>query len=272
MKWPNNKRIAIMMAFDLDAESLWEEHDDHTNLMSVHRGTYGPLQGMPRILNLMDKHDIKATFFVPGITAERYPEVAKEIVRCGHEIGYHGYIHHSHTDRQKEHEDMLKTEQLIYDMTGFRIVGQRAPSGDMYDYSLGLFLEHGYIYSSNFRNSDGPYLHKIDGKEIPLVELPKDSIFDDTAYDMYVDRPYQTATCLRSAREFCKIWRQEFDALAEEGRMINFVIHPQFIGHISRINALDELIGYMKDNGAWFETNGNVARYVLKENGYPVTV
>ncbi|MEG1547582.1 MAG: polysaccharide deacetylase family protein [Clostridia bacterium] len=218
----------------------------------------------------MDKHDVKATFFVPGITAERYPEVTKEIVECGHEIGYHGYTHVSFPDKQQEHEAMLKTERLIYDMTGFKIVGQRAPSGDMFDYSLSLFLEHNYIYSSNWRNSDGPFIHKINGVEVPIVELPKDSIFDDTAFDMYADRPYQTSTCLRSAREFCKIWRDEFDSLSIENRMINFVIHPQFIGHISRINALDELVGYMKENGAWFETNGNVARYVLKESGFDI--
>ena len=272
MNWPNGKRIAVMMAFDLDCESLWEANRNLINYMNAPRGSYGAIQGTPRILNLMDKHDIKATFFVPGITAERYPEVVKEIARCGHEIAYHGYLHEGSSDRETEHRDMLRAEQIIFDLTGQRLVGHRAPDGGLFDYSLQLFLDHGYIYSSNFRNSDGPYLHQIDGKEVPLVELPKDSIFDDTAYDMYTDRPYQTSSCLRSARDFCQIWRDEFDALAEEGRMLNFVIHPQFIGHISRINALDALIAYMKDNGAWFETNANVARYVLKERGFQVTV
>lgn len=261
-----------MLAFDLDGESLWEASADTYNLMSAPRGSYGPIQGMPRILNMCDKYAVPATFFVPGITAERYPEAVKEIVRCGHEIAYHGYTHESFPYWEKEDADMLKTEKLIYDLTGFRLVGQRAPSGTMYDYSLGLFLKHNYIFSSNWRNHDGPFIHRIDGREVPIVELPKDSIFDDTAYDMYADRPFATATHLRSAREFCKIWRDEFDALAEENRMINFVIHPQFIGHISRINELGKLTQYMKDNGAWFETNGNVARYVLKESGFTVNV
>lgn len=266
--YPNGKKIAIMMAFDLDAESLWEAHSEDINIMSAGRGSYGPLQGMPRILNLMDKHEIKATFFIPGITVERYPEVAKEIVRCGHEIAYHGYTHESFPDKKREHDAILKTKKIIFDITGYRIVGQRAPSGTIYDYSLELFLEHGFIFSSNWRNKDSFFIHMINNKPIPIVELPKDSIFDDTAYDMYVDRPYQTPTYLRSAREFCQIWRDEFDALAKENKMINFVLHPQFIGRISRINALDELIKYMKDHDAWFETNGNVARYVLNKFGY----
>ena len=272
MKWPNEKRIAIMMAFDLDGESLWEEEPFPANNANRNRGTYGPVQGMPRLLKILGEKGVHATFFLPGVTAERYPYIAKAIVDNGHEIAYHGYTHKSHEDRESEHQDMLKTEKLIFDMTGFRIVGQRAPSGTMYDYSLDLFHEHGYIFSSNWRNHDGPFIHKSGGKEIPIVELPKDSIFDDTAYDMYVNRPWQSPINLRSAREFCKIWRDEFDALADEGRMINFVIHPQFIGHISRINALAGLIDYMKENGAWFETNGNVARYVLKERGFEVNV
>ena len=270
MKWPNGKRIAIMMAFDLDGETLWEENRNDADTMMIGRGSYGPIQGIPRILDLMDKHDARATFFVPGVTAVRYPEVVKEMIRCGHEIGYHGYTHDSWPTREQEDHDMTKTEKLFFDLTGHKIVGQRAPSGTMYDYSLELFLEHGYIYSSNFRNHDGPYIHEINGKKVPIVELPKDSIFDDTAYDMYANRPYQTPTWLKSGRDFCKVWKDEFDALAEEERMINFVIHPQFIGHISRINALDELMGYMKENGAWFETNENVARYVLKENGFEI--
>lgn len=272
--WPDGKRIAIMMAFDLDAETLWEARGDQDHISNLSRGTYGPIQGVPRILNMLDKYDAKATFFVPGMTALRYPEVIKEIVRSGHEIGYHGYIHNCSSNRDKEHADMLMVERYIEDLTGTRIVGQRAPNGTMYDFSLELFLEHGYIYSSNWRNSDGPFIHKIGGKEVPIVELPKDSIFDDTAYDMYVDidrigHPWQN---LRSGREFTRIWMDEFDALAEEGRMINFVIHPQFIGRVSRINAVDRMMAYMKENGAWFETNGNVARHVLRQAGFEVTV
>ena len=263
-----------MLAFDLDAESLYEVLPDSYAYWQMNRprGSYGPVQGVPRILNMCDKTGVPATFFVPGVTAERYPEVVKEIARCGHEIAYHGYTHESFPYWEKEDADMTRAEKLIFDLTGQRLVGQRAPSGTMYDYSLRLFLKHNYIFSSNWRNDDGPFIHKINGKEVPIVELPKDSIFDDTAYDMYADRPYCTATCLRSARDFCNIWKAEFDALAEENRMINFVIHPQFIGHVSRINELTKLLMYMKENGAWFETNGNVARYVLQQKGFTVNV
>ena len=273
MNWPDNKRIAVMMAFDLDAETMWTTHGDGStaHMTNLSRGAYGPKQGVPRILNMLDSHQVKATFFIPGVVAEHYPEVVKEIARRGHDIGFHGYLHEESTKTTYEQEDatMHRSEKIIYDLTGQKIAGHRAAGGVIHDYSLRLFLEHGYIYSSNWRDSDGPFLHQIDGKTIPLVELPKDSIFDDTAYDFYTDAAPERYG-LKSPDEMFEIWKEEFDSLAVEGRMINFVLHPQFVGRASRVQMLSRLIGYMKSHGAWLDTNRAVASWVLKENGFQV--
>jgi len=273
MNWPDNKRIAVMMAFDLDAETMWTTHGDGStaHMTNLSRGAYGPKQGVPRILDMLDSHQVKATFFIPGVVAEHYPEVVKEIARRGHDIGFHGYLHEESTKTTYEQEDatMHRSEKIIYDLTGQKIAGHRAPGGVIHDYSLRLFLEHGYIYSSNWRDSDGPFLHQIDGKTVPLVELPKDSIFDDTAYDFYTDAAPERYG-LKSPDEMFEIWKEEFDSLAVEGRMINFVLHPQFVGRASRVQMLSRLIGYMKSHDAWLDTNRSVASWVLKENGFQV--
>lgn len=273
MNWPDNKRIAVMMAFDLDAETMWTTHGDGStaHMTNLSRGAYGPKQGVPRILDMLDSHQVKATFFIPGVVAEHYPEVVREIARRGHDIGFHGYLHEESTKTTYEQEDatMHRSEKIIYDLTGQKIAGHRAPGGVIHDYSLRLFLEHGYIYSSNWRDSDGPFLHQIDGKTVPLVELPKDSIFDDTAYDFYTDAAPERYG-LKSPDEMFEIWKEEFDSLAVEGRMINFVLHPQFVGRASRVQMLSRLIGYMKSHGAWLDTNRAVTSWVLKENGFQV--
>ena len=273
MNWPDNKRIAVMMAFDLDAETMWTTHGDGStaHMTNLSRGAYGPKQGVPRILDMLDSHQVKATFFIPGVVAEHYPEVVREIARRGHDIGFHGYLNEESTKTTYEQEDatMHRSEKIIYDLTGQKIAGHRAPGGVIHDYSLRLFLEHGYIYSSNWRDSDGPFLHQIDGKTVPLVELPKDSIFDDTAYDFYTDAAPERYG-LKSPDEMFEIWKEEFDSLAVEGRMINFVLHPQFVGRASRVQMLSRLIGYMKSHGAWLHTNRAVASWVLKENGFQV--
>ena len=229
MNWPDNKRIAVMMAFDLDAETMWTTHGDGStaHMTNLSRGAYGPKQGVPRILDMLDSHQVKATFFIPGVVAEHYPEVVKEIARRGHDIGFHGYLHEESTKTTYEQED------------------------------------------ATMHDSDGPFLHQIDGKTIPLVELPKDSIFDDTAYDFYTDAAPERYG-LKSPDEMFEIWKEEFDSLAVEGRMINFVLHPQFVGRASRVQMLSRLIGYMKSHGAWLDTNRAVASWVLKENGFQV--
>lgn len=269
--WPEGKRIAVMLAFDLDAETMWTTRGDgnHDHITNLSRGVYGPKQGIPRILQMLDTWKIKATFFIPGVIAQAYPEVVKEISRRGHEIGYHGYFHEEFTTTtyEEEHATMLRAEQTISRICGQKLAGHRAPGGVIHDYSLKLFLEHGYCYSSNWRSSDGSFIHKIDGKEVPLVELPKDSIFDDTAYDFYTDSSPERYE-LKSPDEMLEIWKEEFDSLAAEGRMINFVLHPQFIGRASRVHMLSDLIGYMLAHGAWLDTNYNVASYILKQRGF----
>ncbi len=269
--WPKGKRIAVMLAFDLDAETMWTTRGDGNadHITNLSRGAYGPKQGIPRILKLLDTWNLKATFFIPGVIAESYPQVIREISRRGHEIGFHGYLHEEFTTTtyEEEHATMVRAEKIIYDICGQRLAGHRAPGGVIHDYSLKLLLEHGYCYSSNWRDSDGPFIHKLDGAEVPLIELTKDSIFDDTAYDFYTDSAPERYE-LKSPREMLEIWKDEFDALALEGRMMNFVLHPQFMGRASRVHMLSEFIGYALARGAWFDTNYNVASYLLEQQGY----
>ena len=138
MNWPDKKRIAVMMAFDLDAETMWTTHGDGStaHMTNLSRGAYGPKQGVPRILDMLDSHQVKATFFIPGVVAEHYPEVVKEIARRGHDIGFHGYLHEESTKTTYEQEDatMRHSEKIIYDLTGQKIAGHRAPGGVIHDY------------------------------------------------------------------------------------------------------------------------------------------
>ncbi len=265
--WPNNKQIAVMLAFDLDAETMWTTRGDGNanHITNLSRGKYGPKQGIPRILKLLDELDIKATFFIPGVVADDYPQVSKAIGDKGHEIGFHGYYHEEsiHTTFEEEDATMTRCNEIFQSITGKPLKGHRGPGGVIHDYSLELFLKHGYIYSSNYRNTDGPYIHKIDGKEVPLVELPKDSIFDDTAYDFYTDSSPERYE-YKSPMEMCEIWKDEFDSLLEQGSSINFVLHPQFMARAGSIKCFKELLIYMDKQGAWFATNEQVAEYLLK--------
>ena len=269
MLWPNNKRLALMLSFDIDAETLWLTRNDINKVhpANLSRGRYSVKQGVPRILRMLEEENLKATFFTTAYTAEIHPEVIKCIAACGHEIAYHGYLHEVYDTYEKENALMEKVEGIFTGLIGKRPIGQRMPDGYVYDFHLQLWLDRGYIYSSNWRDNDGPFLHKINGKTVPIVELPKDGIVDDTSYDMYTIQAPEHHY-LRSGREMTGIWMEEFDGLADEGRMMNFVMHPQFIGRPGYVRALRDFIRYAKDNGAWICTDEQAARWFLAQNGF----
>lgn len=115
MLWPNNKRLALMLSFDIDAETLWltrsEINKNHPANLS--RGLYSVKQGIPRILRMLEEENQHATFFTTAYTAELHPEVIKYIAACGHEIAYHGYLHEVYDTYEKENALMAKAEHII---------------------------------------------------------------------------------------------------------------------------------------------------------------
>lgn len=271
--WPNRKRIALCLSFDIDAETLWLTRNDINarHLVHLSRGLYATKQALPRILKMLDEEQLKATFFTTAYTAEIHPEIIKYIAEQGHEIGYHGYMHEVKDTYDEENALMDKVDNIIRSLTGKRSVGVRMPDGIIHDFHKQLWLDRGIIYSSNWRNNDGPFLLEIDGKEIPIVELPKDGIVDDTSYNMYTLQ-HPEHYYLRSGREMVQIWKDELDGLADEGRMLNFVMHPQFIGRPGYLRALRDFIHYAKENGAWIATDEQVAKHVLAQCGYNIEV
>ena len=271
--WPDKKRIALCLSFDIDAETLWLTRNDINakHLVHLSRGLYATKQALPRILKMLDEEQLKATFFTTAYTAEIHPEIIKYIADQGHEIGYHGYMHEVKDTYDEENALMDKVDNIIRSLTGKRSVGVRMPDGIIHDFHKQLWLDRGIIYSSNWRNNDGPFLLEIDGKKIPIVELPKDGIVDDTSYNMYTLQ-HPEHYYLRSGREMVQIWKDELDGLADEGRMLNFVMHPQFIGRPGYLRALRDFIHYAKENGAWIATDEQVAKHVLAQCGYNIEV
>ena len=269
--WPNGKRIAVMVTFDFDAESLQMARFKGKELYFADRsrGEYGPNEGLRRCLNVLDKHNIKATFFVPGYVMEHYADDIREIDRKGHEIGYHGYEHETVLGLPYEAEaaNMEKSEALMMALTGKRFVGHRAPGSVMQKYTVDLIAQRGYLYSSSMKTCDWAYCYQRNGKKLPLVELPTDYCFDDYTYYFYtLCEPYHRS--LYNNRYVREIWQDEFDGLAAEGDKIMVLkLHPQLIGRASRTQFLDQFITYMQDHGAWITTCKEVAQYVLAKNG-----
>jgi peptidoglycan-N-acetylglucosamine deacetylase len=260
--WPNGARCAVALSFDSDHETN-ELRDGGTSIGRMSWGQYGNRVGVPRILATLSKADVRATFFVPAVTALLHPDEQCRVIGEGHEIGLHGWIHevNSTLPEANERELHLRAADTIEKVTGVRAVGMRTPSWDFSPATLKIERELGLIYDSSLMADDDPYELVEQGVPTGIVELPVEWIRDDAVYLNMVRfqalRPYTPPPAVLD------IFRREFDRAYEEGGLFLLTMHPHVIGYRSRIFILEELIAHMKSRpGVWFGTHADVARYV----------
>lgn len=238
----------IMLTFDLDGETLWLNRDPKNAERPVilSQGRYGPLVGVARILTILRRHQILATFFVPGWIAERYPDTLRAIAAEGHEIGHHGYLHEwpSRLSREEEVAALRRGLEAIERVTGARPVGYRAPGWELSAHTLGLLVEHGFAYSSNMMDADGPYEHVLDGHRTGLIELPVDWTLDDSSLYLYALQLPSPKLTPNSA--VLELWTGSFDGLYQDGRSCVLTMHPQLTGRPYRARALEAFVAHVR--------------------------
>ncbi len=263
--WKGGARVAVGISFDSDHES-GELRDGGKSLGRMSMGHYGARAGIPRIMKLLEKHSVPASFFTPAVVALLYPDEQKRAVDGGHEVGIHGWIHelNSILPGEIERDLMLRSADTLEKVTGVRPVGIRTPSWDFSPNTLAIIREMGLYYDSSLMADDDAYELNEDGKPTGVVELPPEWIRDDAVYfNMHRFtglRPYTPPSAV------LEIFTKEFDVAYEEGGMYILTMHPHIIGHRSRLSLLDELIQHMKTKtGVWFATHADIAKYA-KEN------
>ncbi|MCG8321464.1 MAG: polysaccharide deacetylase family protein, partial [Cytophagales bacterium] len=180
--WPNGARCAVAFTFDMDADSilhLAHPADAHRRVSALSQLRYGPSIAVPRILDLYRRHDLKQTFYVPAWCIERYPDAVAAMVKDGHEVAHHGYIHEhpSELSREEERHWLRRGIEIIERHTGRRPRGFRAPLYNFSDHTLDLLLEEGFTYDASLMGDDVPYLIQSDLGD--LVELPTHWGLDD---------------------------------------------------------------------------------------------
>jgi peptidoglycan-N-acetylglucosamine deacetylase len=268
----------VCLTFDFDAISLWIGPFAARSPSMISRGEFGAV-GCERILRLLEREGLPATFFVTGHTAETYPDLVRAIAAAGHEIGHHGYLHENPLaleSPEREREVLQRGLEALDRVAGVRPVGYRSPSWDNSPWTIELLLEQGFRYESSLMGNDytpywcrvgdiiqpnGPYLF---GNEVDLVEMPVSWILDDFPHFEYVtlreagiNRPGLSAP---STVE--EIWRDDFTFMRREvpAGVFTLTMHPQVIGRGHRMLMLERLIGWMREHpGTQFSTLGAAA-------------
>ena len=255
--WPDGARCAASFTFDFDAEEVWIGEDpENANRPGVlSQGTYGAKVAVPLILDLLARHQVQATFYIPGRVAERHPGRVAEIVAAGHEIAHHGYTHTSphKLTREQEEAELVRGLEILRSF-GAAVTGYRSPSWDLSPHTLGLLHEHGIAYSSNLMDDIRPY--RI--QDPPLVEVPISWILDDAPHFWFDGASW--AKTISTTGHVRTLWAEEFLGIRELGGACVFTMHPQIIGRPSRLTFLDQFLSFVTGHSdVWVTTTAQIA-------------
>jgi peptidoglycan/xylan/chitin deacetylase (PgdA/CDA1 family) len=275
ISWPPGVRAAACLTFDMDAEAavLTADISSISRMSPMSHQSYGPLVGVPRILALLKRHGLTATFFIPGYSAHRYPDVVRAVAEAGHEIAHHSYFHENTIGMDEKTEAAMIDLGLraLHDVAGVRPEGYRAPMWEMNYHTPRLLAERGFRWDSSLMDSDHPYALAVDGLPDALVEVPVSWGLDD--WEQYAFLPGLIGSgVIESPAKALEMWTLELDAMHRLGAAFVLCCHPFLSGRPSRAEALERLIERMKAlDGLWITTVGEVARHTASLNLAPRT-
>jgi len=257
-RWPNDSRVAVCLSFDTDTEAP-ELRDGNTSPTTLSASDFGAESGIFRILNMLDRHQIPATFFMTAVDAMLHPSMLDAILKSGrHEVGVHGWIHEFTPRLADGEEERLLDQAIAYltKATGKRPVGYRAPSWAFSASTLDLIQKKGFLYDSSLQALDEPYEIVSRGKSTGVVELAIDWKLTETPY-------LGQNGHMPSPELLYQLYRDEFDGAYEEGTLFVLTLHPFLSGHRAPMRHLDRFVAYMKSKpGVWFATGEQIATYL----------
>jgi peptidoglycan/xylan/chitin deacetylase (PgdA/CDA1 family) len=273
-KWPDGAHIAVVfnMSWETWPKTLATAENNQKagetvghhakyarNMMYVYQHAYAETGGMQRLLDVWQRHDIRASCYVDGLNLRNYPALAREAVQHGHELLVQGWDHTFLWEQSaaEQRESVAKTVKVFEEVLGRRPTGYTTAGGTLTPESIPIAIEHGLDYIAAFRNCDVPFIINHEGKRI--VGQNSYALTDFTAYGAHDQSP----------REVITQWRDFFDVLYSEGRrgwpkMLAFGSHP-FLAQGHRTGPLEELVGYVKSKPkVWIATRAEIAEWMLK--------
>jgi peptidoglycan/xylan/chitin deacetylase (PgdA/CDA1 family) len=256
--WPNRAKVAVCLSFDTDAEAPLLR-DGTTSPTSLSASDFGAESGIPRIIAMLDRFQIPATFFMTGVDAMLHPDMVAAVQKSGrNEIGVHGWIHELPTRLSEAEEERLLDQAIAYltKATGKKPEGYRAPSWAFSTATLDLVIKKGFLYDSSLQALDEPYEVASRGKNTGLVELAIDWTLTETPFLGQNGK-------MPSPELLYQLYKDEFDGAYNEGTLFVLTLHPYLSGHRAPMKHLEEFVAYMKSKpGVWFATGAQVAQYV----------
>ena len=267
-RWPEGKKCAAMISVNLEAEYFakmyYSDIDVDEGGIKL-MGANGMKHGLPRILDVLDAYDVKATFFVPADIVNRYPDAVRSVVARGHEIACHGYKHENlaFMSIDEQRQVLKEARRLLSSAAGREIEGFRMPEGEMTNATLQVVKELGFKYSSSLNNDDIPYIREPAG----LLELPLNWGLYDLPYFVFnFDPPIPYGQSrIACVDQVLENWKIELQAAREWNTLYVLQIDPQATGEQGRIFMLEAILDEIREaNDVWAATGSEIAAYCEK--------
>jgi len=247
-----------------------ETADNGNGFADLVRGVFASEVGVPRLLRLFKKYDMKTTFFIPGHSAETFPDQCRQIVDEGHEVGAHGYSHENPVAMTPAQEEavLARSVEVLEKLAGRAPRGYVAPWWEMSASTAALLNKYGFTYdhSQGYRDFQPFYARvgeewtRIDysklaeawmkplkhGKEIDLVEIGANWYVDDLPPMMFIKKSPNSHGFV-NPRDIEELWREQFDWVYREMdyAAFAFTIHPDVSGRPQVLMMLERLIEYI---------------------------
>ena len=283
---PEKKEIRCAFGIDVDAVAGWlGSYGGEDSPDDISRGMFAGEVGVPRILNMLDRLGIKATWFIPGHSIQTFPEQMKGIVDAGHEIGVHGYSHENPIAMTPEQEEIVLDYciDLITDLSGRRPTGYVAPWWEFSPVTNELLLKKGIKYDHSLIHHDfqpyyvrvGDKWTKIDytkqpkewmkplvrGEETDLIEIPASWYLDDMPPMMFI-KSSPNSHGFVNPHDVEESWRDQFDWVYREYdyAVFTMTVHPDVSGHPQVLMMLERMHAYITGHvGTSFHTFDEIA-------------
>ncbi len=269
--WPNNAQLIISISMQFESGGQPEGAESPFSGSPLPKGfpdipaatwfAYGYKEGIWRMLDLWDKHQIKVTSHIVGEAAIKNPDVAKAIAERGHEVAAHGMRWTNQYDLSYDEEKMFVKDGVdaVEKITGQRAVGYNANWLRRSKNTLKVLQDLNFLYHIDDVSRDEPYVTLVRGKKfavIPYTLRNNDIVLIEGKHF--------------SADQFLNQLKLEFDKLYAEGshrrRMMSISVHDRIGGTPAIVQAMDQFIQYAKQHkGVVFMRKDDIARMVLNE-------